>query len=819
MRTNALLIKFLLPLFIVFGILSSIIALGQKTGVLVADSTAEEIQPIKISEISIKSGEVWTSTSRLYESLLPDEDIANMKVKNDSLIDLIDKLLKADVAIDLNSKNIRYLNNKMAFWTKYSDILDVENTTHSSNIKTLNDYKHDFEDEILVWEKTKSAVKKEDADPTVINRVVELISQMDGVVDKVQKKSDKLLTMLDRTTEEGVVLVEYMDRIQKVLLSKKSEIFEQDQSLVFSVNFLDSNNWRMKTPLMFFYKMEVVELWKYIVDYYIYFIFQIIIIIALILLFSLVKKRMLSRDLSRDTIYERMLIKIFSRNISAALILGLFASVLIFPNRPVLFRDIIVLVVTFPLVLIATTFIERKFFKYLYLFGVLIYLRLSYTIFPPDNLYSTISMLIVAFIEIFILWKLMVYFYKNSISRKLLNFLLLLLIVINLGFAVVGLIAVISGYTILAEITLGVPIVNVLGGILVFTTAIILNGLIDVVMESPQFRKLNFVRYYGDYIRKRAVGLINFTAITYWLYTMMDNINIAEPTINKITSVFTNEIKINSASFTLWDITIFFLVIWLSIILSKMIRILLEEDILNKVGLAKGVPHTIAMMVRYSMITIGVVLAVTAAGVPVDNLTVLIGAFGVGIGFGLQNIFNNLVSGFILLFERPIQIGDTIEVGPLSLTGIVKSIGIRSSNVRTFDGAEVIVPNGQLISNEVVNWTLSDRRRRIEIIAGVAYGSDPHKVRELLLMIIDNHPDIIKDPEPIVLFNALGESSLDFRMLFWTANSSEWITIRSEIMFLVHDVLQKEGISIPFPQMDIHMRSVEKGIEPGNNKK
>ncbi len=248
-----------------------------------------------------------------------------------------------------------------------------------------------------------------------------------------------------------------------------------------------------------------------------------------------------------------------------------------------------------------------------------------------------------------------------------------------------------------------------------------------------------------------------------------------------------------------------------------MIRVILEEDILDKFSLGKGVPHTISVMVRYTLVTVGVLLAVSAAGMPLDSLTILFGAFGVGIGFGLQNIFNNLVSGLILLFERPIQIGDTIEVG--QLMGNVKSIGIRSSNVRTFDGAEVIVPNGQLISNEVVNWTLSDQTRRIEVIAGVAYGSDPHKVKDLFEKELRNHPDIIQNPEPKVFFQDLGESSLDFRLLFWTSNFSEWIRIRSDIIFSVHDILKKEGIEIPFPQRDLHLRSVDHQIEIVNKTK
>jgi len=809
MKTNTLLTKAVFVFLMMLGLLNSSLVIGQQSNQPIADSTAPEIEIIKISEISIKSGEVWTQTSRLYESLLPDEDIEKMKVKNDSLVDNIKDLLKPEKTFDLSTKNIRYLNNKRVYWKKFADVMDVEKSSLSSNIKILNNYKRDFNDEILVWESTKIAVKQEEVEPAVLNRVVELISQMEGVVENIQSKSDKLLAMLDKTTERQVILIEYIDEIDKELTEKKSEVFIQDQPPVYSINYADSTNWKFKEPILFFYQIEVVELVKYVNDYSPYLVFQLFLIVVLIIVFSILKKKILEAGFNNDTNYKRMLVKIFSRNISAAFIIGLFASAAIFPNRPELFKDIIVLIVTIPLLIITTTLINRKFYSYLYLFGIVIYLRLLYTVFPPDNLYSTISMIIVAIIEIFTLWKLLVYFYKNPFNQKLFSSLLILLLVINIGFAIVGLLGVLYGTTMLAEMTLRVPVANIFGGILVIITAIIFNGLIDVGIESKYFQRLNFVRLYGYSLRKRIVRSINFIAIIFWVSTMLTTLNIQKTFVDGITKFFTEKINVGSASFTLWDIVIFFLVIWLSIIISKMIHILLEKDVLNKVKLAKGVPHTIAMMVRYSIITLGVLLAVTAAGVPVDNLTVLFGAFGVGIGFGLQNIFNNIVSGFILLFERPIQIGDTIEVGPLQLTGVVKSIGIRSSNVRTFDGAEVIVPNGQLISNEVVNWTLSDRRRRIEIIAGVAYGSDTYKVRDLLLNILNERDDIINDPEPIVLFNALGESSLDFRMLFWTSNSSEWINIRSEVMFDVHDVLNKEGISIPFPQMDLHLKQPE----------
>jgi small-conductance mechanosensitive channel len=274
---------------------------------------------------------------------------------------------------------------------------------------------------------------------------------------------------------------------------------------------------------------------------------------------------------------------------------------------------------------------------------------------------------------------------------------------------------------------------------------------------------------------------------------------------------FTRERSLGSATFTWGNIFLFFFVIWVSIYISNWIRIILEEDILDRMGLSKGLPNTIALLVKYTLVTAGFFIAVSIAGLELSKLTIILGAFSVGIGFGLQNIFNNLVSGLILLLERPLKIGDTIEVG--SLIGTVKSIGIRASNIETYDGAEIIVPNGNLISNQVINWTLSNKRRRIEILAGVAYGSDPDRVQQIFMKILEEHPEVVDEPNPSVLFNNLGDSALEFRLLFWTAHFDEWVRIRSEIIFLIYKRLKEEGIQIPFPQRDLHIRSVDPGIE------
>ena len=810
-KANKFSMQFVLQSLLMMGLLSSLVTTGQQVIDLPADTASNEIETIAISEISIKSGEAGILINSLYESLIADEDIEKMGVESDSLIVLLDSLLAIDRTIDLKTKNIRFLNNRLVYWQNVYGVLDEEKSFFADVIQNLEEHKYDLHHEILLWRNTKTVLEKEEPEALIINRVDELMFQMDTVNDLVQKKSNKLLIMLDRITEKGVVLDTYINDVDQTAQNKKSEIFVPNQTSLFSTKLNDKSIRNFKEPLMLFYRMEVKELVTYLEHKILNVIFQLILIVVLIIAFRLIKKWILKAEINKSSFYQNMLVRVLSRSISAALILGLFASVLIFPNRPELFKDIIKLLVTIPLIIIVITFLDRKFFKYVYLFGSVIFLQMAYFMFPPGHLFYSFLIILVALIEMIVLGNLVIYFYRNSLSRKFLNKLIILMLIIHFGFAFTGLIGVLFGATILAEVSLNIPIANIFSGILVITTVIIINGLIEVGIGSPYFQKMNIFRLHGSYLKKKAIDIINFGAMILWFFAMLKVVNLYRLIVDLVISIFSDEIKIGTISFALGGIVLFFFVIWLSIVISKMVRIILEEDILKRLNLAKGVPHTIAMMVRYTLIIAGFFIAVSAVGMPLDSLTVLFGAFGVGIGFGLQNIFNNLVSGLILLFERPIQIGDTIEVG--QLLGNVKSIGIRSSNVRTFDGAEVIVPNGQLISNEVVNWTLSDQRRRIEVVAGVAYGSDPHKVKELFLKVLADHPDIIDDPAPSVLFKDLGSSSLDFRLLFWTSNYDEWIRIRSDIFFGVHDILKKEGIEIPFPQQDLHLRSVDPGIE------
>jgi small-conductance mechanosensitive channel len=216
----------------------------------------------------------------------------------------------------------------------------------------------------------------------------------------------------------------------------------------------------------------------------------------------------------------------------------------------------------------------------------------------------------------------------------------------------------------------------------------------------------------------------------------------------------------------------------------------------------------VSSLTYYAVVIAGLFVALAAAGFEVSQLAFVVGALGVGIGFGLQNVVNNFVSGLILMFERPIQPGDVVEVSGTS--GKVRDIGMRATTLTTFEGADVVVPNGTLLSEKLINWTLSDMNRRIDVEVGVAYGSDPRRVITLLTEVASGTPGVAAEPAPAIVFKGFGANSLDFGIRAWTNDFGDWVSIRTEMTARVYEALQREGLEIPFPQQDLHLRTVSR---------
>ena len=306
---------------------------------------------------------------------------------------------------------------------------------------------------------------------------------------------------------------------------------------------------------------------------------------------------------------------------------------------------------------------------------------------------------------------------------------------------------------------------------------------------------VNWIDY--SILQKKFQSVLSTLAGFLWLFFLLQNLNIDDWLHDYLTDVLSQSRTIGGASFTFGGFVIFIIVIWLSSLVSKIISYFYDISAQHTADLTalKKKNRASTLLIRIGVFTIGFLLAVAASGFPIDKLTIIFSAFGVGIGFGLQNIVNNLVSGMILAFEKPIQIGDIIEVN--NHVGTIKEIGIRSSKLATGDGSEVIIPNGDMISQQVVNWTLSNTNRRVEMAVIVAYGSDIEKVKKLLADLLINREDIMNTPAPSVFVNNITDKFVEFRASFWVAEISKAAELRSRILAAIYETFNKNGIKMP----------------------
>ncbi len=261
----------------------------------------------------------------------------------------------------------------------------------------------------------------------------------------------------------------------------------------------------------------------------------------------------------------------------------------------------------------------------------------------------------------------------------------------------------------------------------------------------------------------------------------------------------------NERSYSTLDLVLlpaFLVALWIAVgLLVRVIR----SRVLEAAGVESGLQETLGVLLRYALTFIGAIVLLQGYGVDVRSLAIAASVLGVGIGFGLQNIANNFVSGLLINFERPVRPGDYVNVG--AFEGTVVRVGGRSTQIRTIDGVLILIPNSKFLETEVVNWSLGDPRSRIHVPVGVAYGTDLARARRALLEAARGHPDVESDPRPQVQMTAFGESSLDLELLVWTRDPRNKNRLESDLNFRVEESLRRHGIQVPFPQRDLHLRS------------
>jgi potassium efflux system protein len=311
------------------------------------------------------------------------------------------------------------------------------------------------------------------------------------------------------------------------------------------------------------------------------------------------------------------------------------------------------------------------------------------------------------------------------------------------------------------------------------------------------------IRRLTQFINAILLGLILLPAIlTIWqVYGSLDG---------AIKGLLAFGFNLGSQRITVGLIIACVCVIYGSVLVSWILQKLLMDEVLLNSQLKKGSRHSVAQLVHYLIIFVGFLVAISMLGVELTKVTIILSALGIGIGFGLQSIVNNFICGLILLFEQPVRVGDTIEIG--GKWAEIRRIGLRSTTIKTFDEADVIVPNSDLITNQVTNWTLTNRLVRLSVPVGVAYGSDVALVIETLMACAKANSRVAQNPLPQVLFLSFGESSLDFELRVWILDADYRLEVTSELHQEVDSRFRKAKIEIAFPQRDLRLRSLDESV-------
>ena len=346
-------------------------------------------------------------------------------------------------------------------------------------------------------------------------------------------------------------------------------------------------------------------------------------------------------------------------------------------------------------------------------------------------------------------------------------------------------------------------------GMFITAVATVIEAFITMLFSQSAYSLRKRTHHAGSLI---DVGrqLFSLAMLVFWMVGTLDLFRILRPITELAQTIFSFTFKLGNISVSLGGIALFFVLVYLSFWIAKTLRNILAEDFLPSMELQRGVANSVSTMSYYVLLMAGLTTALAVAGFQFSELAIVLGALSVGIGIGLQDVVKNFVSGLILMIERPVQPGDTIELS--GTVGKVLEIGIRATTLSTANGADVVVPNGMLLAEKMTNWTLSNEKRRFEIQVGVAYGNDPEAILALLTKSAQNTVGVCADPPPSVLFSEFGASSLDFTIRAWANSFDEAVVVRSNLALNVHSALKQAGIEIPFPQQDLHIKTMGSAI-------
>jgi potassium-dependent mechanosensitive channel len=522
-------------------------------------------------------------------------------------------------------------------------------------------------------------------------------------------------------------------------------------------------------------------------------VFSLLAIVALSI-FLLTLKRKLSEENELRSDFAGQLV--FRYPICSAIFIGLNLLQFLFKDAPFIFSMIFWILSAFCLTIIFWGYITKSWIKFWITISVLSLIACLNNLILQASQRECWWMLVLEMAGVFSGLYLLIKGKRDRLKEKSIVYFIIFMVLLEFFAASFNL----FGRYNLSKTLLTSGYTSVLIGIELLWTARLLHGMLSV---SSRFygrseKKLSYLNFEkAGYKAPTTFYLLLFAG---WFVLFARNFYSFRLITDPLTQMLVEEHTIGNYSFTINNMLVFVAIFMFATLLSQIVSFFASHKpgTIPDKNSPKSKMGSWILLLRISIICGGLFLASAAAGIPLDRITIVLGALGVGIGFGLQDLTSSLVSGIIIAFERPVNMGDIVEVAEQS--GTMKSIGFRSSVITNWDGADVIIPNSTLLSSNLINWTMSDEKRRVNVEVQVMFGTDLNKVKAILLDILDSDERFLKSPRPVVELVDLKNSTIELRIYFWVIQVNEWITIRSDLILEIARVFKENDISIPLPE-------------------
>lgn len=778
---------------------------GQKD---VATDSLGNIELIKIDNVN---KEIEVTDNLILNRSYAESDLEKQKkILNEveSFNEYIEKHGKEFRSFEISSLSHFFLNNARVNWNEYYKTLRGQQNDIQKLIREIQVQQNFYILNRERWEKSLPVLEKTLSEP-IIQHINSNIQKTNRIIDGYDLKIKELISAENKIVQD----IFYVDAILKDIThfndKRKQALFKQNEKNIFSTTYRNSYSGAVKERVKLAIH-ENTKTFNYFFSTVRKGIFWYFIVISSMsyLLFYVRKKyiHLFHEDIESHS-YKTIHRIVVEKPVMSTIIMALFLWTIIMPYSP-LFLSLFLYLAALIMLFLVLSPVMNYFIKRIVVIVIILLAISNFEVFAwYFGNYSRFYILIEAITGVYLTYEYILPRYRVSeikthnrrrvIYTRIITFLLFVLYSI-------ALISNIIGYVNLSIYSLKLGVYTAVLSMLVINLSRINDSVIDASVQVLNIYYPELVKKYGISIAEKSKSILRLVLSFLWFAGILRAAEFYSSVTNKVGDILTGSFLVGRFTFSLGNLLLFFIIIYGTYNIAKFVKVILEREILARKNLKRGMAASLSLTIRIIIVFLGTILALSFSGLDLGRISIIAGALSVGIGFGLQNVVNNFISGLILIYEKPVQEGDTVQVD--TLMGRVSNIGIRSSTLSTYDGAEVVVPNSNLISNQLINWTLSDNKKRVELKVGTAYGTDPHQVIDLLLKAALSHEKVINDPVPVPLFVGFGDNSLDFRLLFWV-RFEDGLKTQSDVAIKIYDLLKENKIEIPFPQLDLHIKN------------